>query len=508
MTGLLAGASVLAAAWLGWPGVLIGSLLTVLWMQVSGSRRDAVPALAAILVLSSAMAVRASPGQQAAPLSWAIGTRAIRGEVVSSPSRGASFDTFTLAATEAEWEDQWTAVTGRVCVVGPQSPVVALGDRVWLRGEPVSITDESQDIRGMLNARGCGASVFARVVAIDATGSGWLRAVATYRDRFSMTIRSLSPGDSGALMSGLVTGADDALSRKRKDAFLATGTTHITAVSGSNFSTLVTVLLAAGSVAGVRRNRIWLGLAIIGVWAYAVFVGLEAPALRAAIAASAAIIALRAGRRPDLVTLNVLAAAAMALVVPELVWALGFQLSLVASVALAASATVEEGDGPGAVVASALWATGIAQIATLPLLLPLRGELPLVSLPANLAIGPLVALAFPLSAAAGLAGSIWTPAGGAVALPAELAANGILASNDWFASIGGTIRVGAVHGLVAMIIAAAALCACLSVTEGGQRLWRQWPDRMARMGAGGQAVFVGLLAGTAVALIAALVVYR
>src|SRR5690606_38995590 len=130
--------------------------------------------------------------------------------------------------------------------------------------------------------------------------------------------------------------------------------------------------------------------------------GMQPPGVRAAIAASLAVLAIRVGRRPDLVTLLALAGGAMALADPQIVWRLSFQLSLAASLALATVAEPEPGEerGVGRWIALALLATAVAQVATLPLLLPVTRMLSPASLPANVAIAPLVAVAYPASLAA------------------------------------------------------------------------------------------------------------
>src|SRR3712207_7452256 len=49
-----------------------------------------------------------------------------------------------------------------------------------------------------------------------------------------------------ALLAGLVTGDDAALSPARQESFLETGTTHLTAVSGSNLAILLVIAASLG----------------------------------------------------------------------------------------------------------------------------------------------------------------------------------------------------------------------------------------------------------------------
>ena len=65
------------------------------------------------------------------------------------------------------------------------------------------------------------------------SSSSMQRAVADLRTGLGTVLRRSAPGDAGVLLSGLVTGDDDGFSPERKNAFVQTGTTHLTAVSGS-----------------------------------------------------------------------------------------------------------------------------------------------------------------------------------------------------------------------------------------------------------------------------------
>ena len=190
----------------------------------------------------------------------------------------------------------------------------------------------------------------------------------------------------------------------------------------------------------------------------------------------------------------------MALFDPSSVWGLGYMLSLAASLALAATAEFTMDRGIRGYVEPLLLASVTAQIATLPILLPLRGNLPLVSLPANVAIAPLVALAFPMSAIAGLAAALWRPAGELLAIPARLAVDVTIWLVDHFASFGPGISVGRAIPGVTLLVAAVALASCLALSREGQRFWNQWPERRARW----SSAQLGIAGGVAIGLLMAL----
>ena len=191
--------------------------------------------------------------------------------------------------------------------------------------------------------------------------------------------------------------------------------------------------------------------------------------------ASGAVFAIRVGRRADYVTLILVATAVMVAVEPAQLWRLSFQLSLASSVALA---VVLSGINPAGLfgwLEVALLAAVAAQLATLPVLLPTFDTLSLVSVPANLLIGPLVGVAFPLAALAGMAAFVWFPLGEALVLPARLAADGVLAVVDTLSSVGGgALTPGAFRSPARWLVAAVAAAAVTALSRDG----RAWAARL------------------------------
>ncbi|HEX8658094.1 MAG TPA: ComEC/Rec2 family competence protein, partial [Hymenobacter sp.] len=135
------------------------------------------------------------------------------------------------------------------------------------------------------------------------------------------------------IASALVLGLKDDVDAATKQAYSATGTTHIMAVSGLQ----VGLLFAAVSwvlrrlLGRVRGFRVWsalLGLAVI--WSYAFLTGLSASVLRATVMFTIIIFGRAFGRQDSV--FNTLAVAAFGLLVwnPFLVADVGFQLSFLA----------------------------------------------------------------------------------------------------------------------------------------------------------------------------------
>lgn len=136
-----------------------------------------------------------------------------------------------------------------------------------------------------------------------------------------------------AIASALVLGIKDDVDLATKQAYTATGTTHIMAVSGLQVGLLFAALSwLLGKLFGrVKGFRLWSALLGLGViWSYAFLTGLSASVLRATVMFTVIIIG-RTLRRQDSI-FNTLGVAAFGLLVynPFLVADVGFQLSFLA----------------------------------------------------------------------------------------------------------------------------------------------------------------------------------
>jgi ComEC/Rec2-related protein len=350
---------------------------------------------------------------------------------------------------------------------------VRIGDIIRMTGASSPARDDASRERAYLERRGCANSLFASAMVIESPARLTAHPLAAARERLGDALQAIAPGDEGVLLVGLVTGDDAALSDARKAAFRATGTTHLTAVSGSNLALIAGMLSTLGVAAFGRHRVIWQVATIAGVWAYALVSGAHSPAVRAAIVATAAICAFRFGRKPDYPTLILLAAGIMVLADPGQIASVGFQLSVVSSLALAIALPGMVDAGWRRAIAGALAASSAAQVATLPILLATFGTISLVSLPANLLVAPMAAIAMPLAGAAALTGALWLPAGEAIGVAAVLGARSMLVVVDVLGSDRASVAVGRppLAAVVAIGVACAALLFVLG--EDGQRAIRR-----------------------------------
>jgi competence protein ComEC len=170
-------------------------------------------------------------------------------------------------------------------------------------------------------------------------------------------------------------------------------------------------LLASFLALWFRPGKKWCRLSahaavILCVWMYAAIVGLEPPALRAAVVATLMIVGAWFGRKPDPLTILALTLGSMAFVQPQMVESVGFWLSAAASWALRSSMTTQQPAGLRSAFRDMITGVMAANIATLPIIMWTFGEWSPISPVANLLVGLAMIVTFPATYAIALLGII------------------------------------------------------------------------------------------------------
>lgn len=207
--------------------------------------------------------------------------------------------------------------------------------------------------------------------------------------------RTLSSPENTIIL-GAVFGVGNAMPEYLEEAFRRTGTIHLLVISGSNVVVLTQVLLAAMVRFPLRRRNIVFAIVCI-LFLYAVFTGWQPPAVRATFFGSIALLASLIGRGSSALRLLVIVATVMLIINPLLLlYDAGFQLSFLATVGIIVfSKWIEDllswvPQTLGLRTASAV--TIAATITTAPLIAYSFQTFSLVSLPANLIVGPLMTI--------------------------------------------------------------------------------------------------------------------
>lgn len=265
------------------------------------------------------------------------------------------------------------------------------------------------------------------------TGNRILSLIYVYKQSALKTTYRLWPDPEASFLAGILLGDENGIPKGLYDAFRDTGTAHIIVISGFNITLLVGMLVGLFSRLlgrgkfGVRRAA---GVALVGIAAYTVLVGAEAAVVRAAIMGGLTLLAVVLGRRQAGVNTLAIVAAGMAIVNPQVLWDVGFQLSFSATLGLVLFAAPFQGvfvrsaeryiptdlaqrlAGPAG---EYFLYTLAAQVLTLPLSLYYFQRIPLISLVANPLVLPVQPPILVLGGLALLAGTIYFPLGQALA---------------------------------------------------------------------------------------------
>ena len=227
-------------------------------------------------------------------------------------------------------------------------------------------------------------------------GNRFYAALLKVKNRLQKNIDKNIPAPQSGLLSGLLLGGDDKLSKEMQDNFSRTGMTHIVAVSGYNVTIIAEYLMLLGIGLGLwRKQAFWFALA--GIFLFVILVGFPASAARAGIMGSLLLWAMKNGRLANARNAIVFSAGAMLLINPMLLrYDIGFQLSFLATLGIVYLYPILENylikKNRVFGIREIVFLTISAQIFVLPIILLNFGKLSLISSLANLLVLPIIPL--------------------------------------------------------------------------------------------------------------------
>ncbi|MEU4032648.1 ComEC/Rec2 family competence protein [Streptomyces collinus] len=284
------------------------------------------------------------------------------------------------------------------------------------------------------------------------------------------------PADARALLPGLVVGDTSRITPELDEAFKETDLAHTLAVSGSNLTILLALLVGPPGLAqrAERRGlaprlglplRATAGLAGALTLVFVIACRPDPSVLRAAACGSVALLALATGRRRSLVPALATAVLLLVLYDPWLSRSYGFLLSVLATGALLLVAPgwseALRRRGAPARLAEALAAAAAAQAVCAPVVAVLSARVSLVAVPCNLlaevAVAPATVLGFAALATAPVAMPVAKGLARCAGWPAEWIARvartgaGLPGGGvDWPGSWAGALLLAAVTGAVVL----------------------------------------------------------
>ena len=310
------------------------------------------------------------------------------------------------------------------------------------------------------------------------------------RERLRASVDPL-PVDARALIPGLVIGDTSLTPADLSDAMLATGMSHLSAVSGSNVAIVLGAAILICGWCGVPR-RVRPVAALLCLIGFVLLCRPEPSVLRAGAMGVVGLVGLSSSRRAA--SLPALAVAVLVLLCwdPWLARSYGFALSTLATLGLVLFAR-PWGDAIGARLPRRLAILGdavaiplAAQVVCAPVIVLLQGSVSTVAVVTNLLAAPFVAPTTIAGIGAALAGTLWAPLGIAVAWLAAppawvigvVARSGAavpLGTIDWVPGVGGAWLLTALtvavlvtgpwlrwHARRRPVLASALVAACLA----------------------------------------------
>ncbi len=403
----------LTLAWIA--GILLGQQLTsislpFLWAITLGGligafllRRDAAPrllllclALGSLGILRMA-AVSAPAGPDNLIYYNGGGWQRVEGIISAAPDVRDGHVNLRVDVTQIHLPGGKHPVAGSALVQAPRYGDYNYGDRIVSGGELLTPPEfDTFSYRDYLARQGIYTLVPNATVTVLEHGQGnpFMAAVLAARDLAQTRIADALPEPQASLLIGMLVGVETGLSPEVREAFNATGSSHVIAISGFNMTLIAGLVAGSLGVLWPARRRLTVVLSAAIILIYTIFVGADPSVVRAAIMSILLISAPLFHRRTYVPASLAFTALAMSILNPFVLWDVGFQLSFAAVMGMAllvhplengfrraltplfATATVEKSLR---LLSEVLIVTLAAQALTLPLIAHYFGRLSLTS---------------------------------------------------------------------------------------------------------------------------------
>jgi competence protein ComEC len=266
-----------------------------------------------------------------------LGGMTIQGIVTAEPDQRDDRLDLRVEAETVTRAGQTLPTQGLVLVYGPANADVKYGDRVAVTGSLVFPGEGDTFSYADYLARSSVYSLM-RDTSVQVLSSGhglpFFAALLDLKRRAAQHIAEALPEPAAGLLTGILLGDERGLAPELADAFTRVGASHIIAISGFNMAILSAVVM--GVLTRLRVPPRWAAVIGLGVLAaYTVLVGASAAVVRAAIMSSMLVIAALIRRKTFVPTSIAFVVVILSALNPTILWDVGFQLSLFATLGLA-----------------------------------------------------------------------------------------------------------------------------------------------------------------------------
>ncbi len=403
LSGYIAGI-ILAAIKLNISAIIASLLLAIFLRAVFGDKKGFIVGIAVIMAFCIGACQFSSVKESKNDfLDWTENKYiTIYGKVDSIPEKSNEFYSFSLKTREIEYVGKVYDCKEKLEIYSTDIPEYAFCDIVRIVGK-IERPDKAK-FKGDFNAEvflrseGITGTVFTNksfITRMDSDINLYDR-IRSLRYTIADRIDSYASGEGKELLKGIATGDMSGFSDEMYYAFIDSGISHVTAVSGMNVTMLVAFVMFMFSFSVLSR-KIRAVVSIIAVMVYAIITGLSPSIIRASVMIILTLVALLLDRKDDEITSTTFAAAIILFANPYSIFDVGFLLSFSAVIGIRLFTShinsILHKIIPG-FVADVLGVTLCAQIATLPVMVYVFNSISLVSLLTNIIVVPVVEILF------------------------------------------------------------------------------------------------------------------
>ena len=311
-------------------------LLQTGWRHHRAARRTAFALIG--LLIGAGRLIIAQPHIDADHIAFYndAGRVTLQGVISREPDHRPTLTNLHLEVRSLVLTDGMTVpLQGRVLVKAPAYTTVEYGDLIHATGlletPPVF---EGFSYRDYLSRQGIHSLLRQADITVIDSHHGFLLWDWLYRFKAHAlkTLLVIWPEPEASLLAGILLGVESGISTDLDEAFVATGTSHIVAISGFNLTIIAGIFVKMAKRLLKGRGKTILPL--VGLWLYTILVGASAAVLRAAVMATVMILAQREERATHGPTSLAAAVLVMGMINPYVLWDVGFQLSLAATLGL------------------------------------------------------------------------------------------------------------------------------------------------------------------------------
>ena len=213
------------------------------------------------------------------------------------------------------------------------------------------------------------------------------------RTTFAAAVEAQVGEGARGLIPGMVLGDVSLQPPAEQQAYIDTGLSHLSAVSGANIAIVATfATVAAAAIGAGLRGRI--AASAVALLIYAALVGPEPSVLRASVSGLVGLVAVLASRQAEPIHALCLSVIGLVLVDSDLAVHYGFALSVAATAGIVALYPLLYRalavTGWPDILVRALAVAVAADLATMPIVAMMAGKVSLVSVGANVLVAPVV----------------------------------------------------------------------------------------------------------------------